>query len=1095
MNYSSLTRVRACSLFWFVLPAALSYGAVLSVTTSARDITVVPTGRISLQRGQDAAVHINADGSFFNSQAGQPDIPWQLVTVLLPPQADLDSITLRLDAAEYDALEGIWEIEPAPPMATRDEEGNETLLWPIGRIIEDGRDAAIYNTDAFWPVEKAQVVHAGRLSQWQLVELAVPLVQYNPVKGRLKELISADVIVDFARIGSGKANAPGQNGTALSSGRGRSRVRGMAVNFAAVAEEYDSVLSGEPLTGMQSSLAEEGPVGTAGLSSSGYVILTTSNIAANSTQLADFAAHKQSLGWNVSIVTEDQWGGGLGSTGAVNIRNWLRANYITNDILYVLLIGNPHPETGDVPMRWYNDGYETGGVYGAPTDALYSDLSAGDAWDKYWEVIVGRIPYYGSMSALDAILQKTINYENSQQVLWRWNALLPMVPLSDTTPSYQCGEQIKDQLLTPNGILATRIYHSTYSLNPPPEYLLSNRYPALEWSSQPYGLVAWITHGWATGASEVITTSNVNQLNNTYPSAVYQGSCQNAWPENTGNLAYRILQNGGITTVAATRNSYYTPGQTNYTTGFSIGTLAYHYTKNMAANRQSCGAALAQAKASLNLYKANATRMVMYGDPSIVVFVDPDFTPPTPDPMTWEVTPHEISPGVVSMTATTAVDNNQTGVQYYFQCVSGGGRSSGWQSSRVYTDSGVTQLYNVYRVKARDLSDSMNETAYSSSASVTLSAYPYGVQARAIPGKIQAEHFDVGGQGVTYYDTTAGNSGGQLRTREDVDIVAITDGTAGYAIDNIATGEWLLFTVNSTAGSTDLYARVASVQDNGQISISLNGQILGTFDVPNTGSLSVWQNVMLEGITLPDAENAQLKIQFSGTGYRFNWIAFENQMPYHGYPFSIGGRIEFEDFDFGGQDIAYYDTTPLGNSYGKYRTDEGVDIMSITDGGASGFAVFADAPEWLEYSCTIQPGFYTIVVRHTSTSFYTNQLLSLSIEGQTLATFALPATGGWSNWQDYVVPDVYLDGGEDVVLRFTMESSSALLNHVEFIRHYIPGDITRSGCVDIGDFSVMASQWQGIPAELSADIAPAGGDEWVNELDLLILAENWLSCE
>lgn len=1069
--------------------SAMSDGASLSLYTTAGDPAKIMTHTPRPFPGPDGRTQIVMEGDYLSGRTGQPDIPWQPLTVLLPPNADLDSVTLRLEDAQYRAYEGTWQVDPVPPMATRDERGHSVLVWPRDRVIEDGRDKMVYDTNAFWPTEGARVIDSGRLHQWQLAEIAVPLMRYNPVTGQLQELISADVIVDYTRSVGGQ----GRERAAIGSLRGGDRVRNMAVNYEAAAAAYEVPPAEATFETLEPDDGEEALIGTAGISSKGYVILTTDAIASTSTQLANFVAHKQSCGWNVSVVTETQWGGGVGSVGAVNLREWLRTNYLGLDTLYVLLIGNPHPETGHVPMRWYNDGYESveGGVLGAPTDALYSDLSSSDSWDKYWEVIVGRIPYYGTMSTLDAILLKTINYENSQAVLWRWRGLLAMVPLADTTPAYQCGEQITNQILIPNEIASTRIYESDYGLSPAPEYLLGNRYPATEWASQPYGLVAWITHGWQSGATDVISTSSVSQLNDQYPSAVYEGSCQNAWPENSSNLAYRILQNGGITTVAATRNSFYTPGQTNYTTGSSIGTLAYHYTKNMAGSRQSCGMALVEAKKNLNLYKANATRMNLFGDPSVTVFVDPDFTPPSPDPMTWDVEPYENGPGSVTMTAATAVDNSDTAVEYYFRCVSGGGRDSGWQSSRVYTDTGVTQLYNVYRVKARDLSDSKNETALSPPAAVTIAPYPYGGQARIIPGRIQAEHFDAGGQGVTYYDTTAGNSSGQLRTREDVDIAAITDGIAGYAVDSVATGEWLLYTVNCTLATVDLYARVASIQDDGQLIVSLDGEILTIINIPNTGALETWQNVMAGDLALPDRPGAQLKIEFRGTGFRLNWIALQKQLPFGGNPSSVPGRIEFENYDIGSQDIAYFDTSPLSNAYNRYRTTEGVEIMDILDGGTNGYGVYADPSEWLEYTCTIPPGLYTVAVRHTS--MFTDQQMSLFENEVPAATFILPSTGGWNSWQDTLVQDVLLTGGADSILRFKMDASSALVNHFELIRQYNPADVDFSGWVDLEDFSVLATQWQSAPGIPSADIEPPEGDGVVDLFDLYIFAENWLS--
>ena len=85
---------------------------------------------------------------------------------------------------------------------------------------------------------------------------------------------------------------------------------------------------------------------------------------------------------------------------------------------------------------------------------------------------------------------------------------------------------------------------------------------------------------------------------------------------------------------------------------------------------------------------------------------------------------------------------------------------------------------------------------------------PYGGTAWPIPGTIEAENYDTGGQFVAYYDTTAGNSGGQYRS-DDVDIETCSDG--GYDVTGIKTGEWLKYSVDvSSSGLYKITARVAS---------------------------------------------------------------------------------------------------------------------------------------------------------------------------------------------------------------------------------------------------------------------------------------------
>ncbi len=96
-----------------------------------------------------------------------------------------------------------------------------------------------------------------------------------------------------------------------------------------------------------------------------------------------------------------------------------------------------------------------------------------------------------------------------------------------------------------------------------------------------------------------------------------------------------------------------------------------------------------------------------------------DVTAPTPNPMTFAVLPAVIGETSITMTATTATDTSL--VQYFFDCTSGGGPDSGWQSSAVFTPTGLaySTTYS-YTVRARDTS--LNESAPSAVASVTTPA-------------------------------------------------------------------------------------------------------------------------------------------------------------------------------------------------------------------------------------------------------------------------------------------------------------------------------------------------------------------------------------
>jgi pectate lyase len=99
-----------------------------------------------------------------------------------------------------------------------------------------------------------------------------------------------------------------------------------------------------------------------------------------------------------------------------------------------------------------------------------------------------------------------------------------------------------------------------------------------------------------------------------------------------------------------------------------------------------------------------------------------DKTAPLPNPMTFATPPIGITMSSITMVATAASDDS--GVEYYFHCLTVGGHDSGWQDSTTYTDTElVGSTTYTYQVKARDKSNNHNETAYSSPASATTQVF------------------------------------------------------------------------------------------------------------------------------------------------------------------------------------------------------------------------------------------------------------------------------------------------------------------------------------------------------------------------------------
>lgn len=152
---------------------------------------------------------------------------------------------------------------------------------------------------------------------------------------------------------------------------------------------------------------------------------------------------------------------------------------------------------------------------------------------------------------------------------------------------------------------------------------------------------------------------------------------------------------------------------------------------------------------------------------------------------------------------------------------------------------------------------------------------PYGGIVRTLPGIIQSEDYDMDGEGIAYSDNDTTNQGNQYRTLEGVDIEVCQEG--GYNVGWTDAGEWLEYTVNVTAGTYDISLRVASIYSNKQAKVYLDGTLLGTFTIPNTGSWQSWQNVTINNVTVSGGNYKILRIECVTDGFNLNWIdVFDN---------------------------------------------------------------------------------------------------------------------------------------------------------------------------------------------------------------------------
>lgn len=152
-----------------------------------------------------------------------------------------------------------------------------------------------------------------------------------------------------------------------------------------------------------------------------------------------------------------------------------------------------------------------------------------------------------------------------------------------------------------------------------------------------------------------------------------------------------------------------------------------------------------------------------------------------------------------------------------------------------------------------------------------------------VPGRIEAEHFDRGGEGQAYHDTTLVNEGGQFRVNEAVDLEACNDTGGGFCVAQTQAGEWLEYTFDARVPG---YYRI----DTRAFSASFNARFHLSIDDAPAGGLNAippdWATISVPDVPLTTGVHV-LRLTFDNTNTigdagRINWIEFTatpNQPP------------------------------------------------------------------------------------------------------------------------------------------------------------------------------------------------------------------------
>jgi hypothetical protein len=581
------------------------------------DITAPP---ISADATAKAGRSTPFEGLARSARPGEPLLPYTSLRVLLPAGADLNTVRTRLKAAHWQDMPGQYEIPPAPPAATW-HAGQYVFDW-AGKdpsLIVAGRDTSVYDKNDYFPPEPVEIISIGKFRQWKIAELRIWLNAYNPVQKKLRALAGGTAEISVAHAPY-PANNTAQSGllpqllSATVNSQDYDKFYTPPAPAAGPTTDYVIITTNlirDTSTKLAAFIVSKENCGhtvkvvtqAASADDTHYVSGTTTDQRADnirdwlqSNYLTDGIEYVLFIGDpDPAIFTSStsipmkmcypRHGAGDGYEEA------------PSDMFFAELTG-----TWD---------FDEDGYFGEYGDDYIPDGPAGGA-DKDCELRVGRIPFYGSYADLDAFLQKTIDYSSETgDRAWRDKVLIAAA-VSNFAPQDEDGNGTADHpFLDPNhrtfgddwgqevksvassqGFEAYTLYEkegiysdgSAWPLTACDSSLTVNNL-ASEWQNQ-YGFVTWWGHGnetiayrfcWTSDSTypnitgnqsphdettwyTLFSTSYVSQLDDTHPSFVVPVACEVAHPENSNNLAHRMLKNGAIGTFAGTRVTWYAIG-------------------------------------------------------------------------------------------------------------------------------------------------------------------------------------------------------------------------------------------------------------------------------------------------------------------------------------------------------------------------------------------------------------------------------------------------------------------------------------------------------------------------------------------------------
>lgn len=297
-----------------------------------------------------------------------------------------------------------------------------------------------------------------------------------------------------------------------------------------------------------------------------------------------------------------------------------------------------------------------------------------------------------------------------------------------------------------------------------------------------------------------------------------------------------------------------------------------------------------------------------------------------------------------------------------------------------------------------------------------------------------AGRFGVNGSDLlsaTVSDNTVVRSGGNAYSQGQpaLHIGNGGDGQNTGIVDNVtATGNTVVDSLYDGIGfstSTDTLLQNNTVTTPGRNGIAISPPF---YPAP-TGSAAITGNTVT-GLRSGATAFVNNSGGFTATLNGNTWEPPAPEGPYGGTPASVPGTVQAENYDTGGQGVAYNVTSVNGNANG-YRAD-GVDLEATSDTGGGHNLGWTSGGQWFRYTVDVATaGTYTVGLRVAAPAAVTGALHLSNASGANLTgAVDVPATGGWQTWAT-VTARVILPAGRQI-LTLNQDTGGWNLNSLTF---------------------------------------------------------------